>query len=102
MNIRTSEDILQQVIRNWFIQYPNDRDGIGERLKSEKPKTKKEIASIIGNNSWTRMECYECQEDVDLLIQFEQTTPEGDFVEVCENCVKIAIDSIPKRTIIIS
>lgn len=50
------------------------------------------IAEIIGNDSWTRVVCDQCKEDVEEAIQFET---DGNSMRLCLFCLEAALKLKP-------
>lgn len=52
-----------------------------------KNKNPEDVDKIIGNSSWTRLICHNCNKDVDAVFMF---STDETSCHVCEDCVKIA------------
>lgn len=104
MIVITEKDLIKTVCERWKDTYgarwynnPENRKHleIYERLKRLKNPTSDEIAAIIGNRSWTTLQCDECEQDVLKVVELGQ---EPDFesrtVHLCQYCLQKAIDNI--------
>lgn len=50
--------------------------------------TEKDISDIIGNESWTRLECDECDKEVETVIMLGQEPDyESSTACICPNCL---------------
>lgn len=67
-------------------------DNIIKQLELETDLTEKRAIEIIGNNSWTSNNCYQCGEDVYSTIQLSDN-PDHDNItfKVCLDCLKKAV-----------
>lgn len=90
MRTLTERDMIQGVSHAWFSRYRNspywhDRplacgrfasDIYGQLLKLDgNLASKEDVASIIGNDSWTRVYCRECDRDVLEVVILERPSP---------------------------
>lgn len=79
----------------WRKQYPKGCEESSEKIYKQlvalKVPTEDKIKSIIGNDSWTRLECDECHQDSDIVIRLGQE-PDYDSatVHVCMKCLRKA------------
>ena len=94
MKVIRKIDKIKTVADRWDLQYPRpyslDKDMIGNALRSKNPKTENEVKDIIGNSSWTNVECDECGLQHDVVIRLgEEAT-----VYACESCLKKALKMI--------
>ena len=60
-----------------------------------KIKNPEDVDKIIGNSSWTRLVCHNCDKDVDAVFIFGT---DHDSLYVCEDCVNIAFEQFNKLT----
>lgn len=89
---------LDYVVKSWFIQYPNDKDGIGEKLKRLDNPIAEQINEVIGNDSWTRIWCSECGDSVEEFIVIgEEEDYENSTAYLCENCITKAYNSFSAK-----
>lgn len=80
----------------WSNQYPREKRDIFEALVDLGPKPNPEdVNKVIGNDSWTRVACDECGEEVYAVVQIGQE-PDYDSAtaEVCLSCLSKAVDLI--------
>jgi hypothetical protein len=102
MNVTTKRWAIKSVTERWAKQYPGvlqintPKDHFYEiyiRLLSlPETATEKDIETIIGNPSWTRMQCDECKQSVDLYVTVgEELDYEGSMAHICLECLKKAV-----------
>jgi len=84
MEILTRAEHIKNVPKAWKLQYPSGKDGVYEKLMAAKPLTKEKVDEIIGNESWTRLSCTECEKDVDIIAIFSDS--ETAFY-LCKKCI---------------
>lgn len=93
INLLTRQDVVADVAERWREQYPEgepDRDEIYECLVSRKPSTVEAVEEIIGNDSWTILECDVCDERRDAVVMFDnRTTDYG--TRICQDCLSKGI-----------
>jgi hypothetical protein len=75
----TIRDIIRGVPERYRDQYPDDREQAGGRNTGStyakltaldlETATVKDIANIIGNDSWTRLECSVCELDREAVVE---------------------------------
>ena len=58
-------------------------------------KNPKDVDKIIGNSSWTRLICHNCNKDVDAVFIFGASE---ESCYVCEDCVNIAVQQFNELT----
>lgn len=87
----------------WRCQYSgrigmqgDDKDFVYQELmrlgSSPKPES---IEKIVGNTSWTSIQCSECKKDVQRVIQLgDEPDYESNTALVCEYCLKEALQLI--------
>ena len=95
----TKQHLVNIVDERWKKQYylnsSWDRYGDDKVEKYEelvnlgKIKNTEDVDKIIGNSSWTRLICHNCNKDVDAVFIFG-TNEESLYV--CEDCVNIAVE----------
>ena len=95
----TRQNILDEVHNHWRSRYsPGSKtitgsaDDIYNKLVTLSPRTEEGVNEIIGNDSWTSLECDECNEQVDVIIRLGQE-PDNDSSTacICVNCLNLAI-----------
>ena len=106
MRIVTKQEKIKNVAKEWKEQYyvgGKWRCGEGMRLVyealiREQPKTEREVARIIGNNSWTENICEACERDVEILVELSNFLDEWDtnVFFICEDCLRKALALIEK------
>jgi hypothetical protein len=109
MKVRTIRGVIRDVAKAWDRQYPDGRtaekQAISGRLHAlDKEKaTPADIATIIGNASWTEMKCAECAKDVPLVVIIEERRwlTEGEeptrTIPVCPSCLRRALRLVEKE-----
>lgn len=103
MKIITKQDRILGVSEAWRKQHPVGCKESFEikykKLKALRNLTEKTIALIIGNRSWTRLECTECRLDSDIIIQFDDVPNyETSTVWICLQCLEKAKNRIRDKT----
>lgn len=89
------QDIIDKAPARWALQYGrgrygDDKDIITERLAAlEKPISEDAVDRIIGNDTWTRLECDGCGSDKPPHITRigEEPAYEARWVDLCDNCM---------------
>ena len=100
MNLITRDEILKHVIGRYRKQYPykrqfkngKDSETIYYSLLNEKNPTVEKFNEIIGNDSWTRNICYECNKDKEEIVEFGVNDYEESYYRICKDCLNKAID----------
>lgn len=93
--IITKSQVVADVPDNWARQYDarvfrvsEEQKEITSKLRSlPKGFTAEQVDEIVGNKSWTRIFCEECEEEVDAVAEFKSSER---FVHVCEVCIRKA------------
>ncbi|KNY36054.1 MULTISPECIES: hypothetical protein [unclassified Agrobacterium] len=93
--IITKSQVVADVPDTWARQYdarvyrvPEEHKEITAKLRGlPKGFTAEQVEEIIGNKSWTRILCEECEEEVDAVAEFKSGER---FVHVCEVCIRKA------------
>ena len=101
MRVITDRGLIRKVAVRWREQYGNyeghgpDKAEVGRRLASLDPETatRAEVDGIIGNDTWTSVDCEECGAmDVRAGVEFggidERT------VIVCAACLRTAVKAM--------
>ena len=99
----TKQHLANTVDDRWKKQYHKnyswDRYGEDKFKKYEqlvslgKIKNQEDVDKIIGNSSWTRLICNNCDKDVDAVFIFGTNEIP---LYVCEDCVKVATKQFNK------
>lgn len=95
----TKQHLVNTVDDRWKKQYYKnyswDRYGEDKFKKYEElvnlgsNKNPEDVDKIIGNSSWTRLICNNCNKDVDAVFIFGANE---DSLYVCDDCVSIAVE----------
>ena len=95
----TKAERITRVLYRWKKQYlPKQSEGwydltkkaIYEELQKIDPLTEEACKKIIGNDSWTSLECEECERDVDKVIYFADN-------RYCKECLQMALKLLNTR-----
>lgn len=105
MKLITKENILKGVVDRYRKQYPHkmvfsdgrDSETVFSCLLNEKHPTIEIFNEIIGNDSWTRNTCYECNQDKDEIIEFGVCDYDESYFRVCKDCLNEALNKINKK-----
>lgn len=105
MNTITERDRIMQVCKRWLAQYPIGSSNpefiaIYHKLLQVDLRTctGTDIANIIGNDSWTRMQCSECGLSVNwVLVVGEAPHYESNTAYLCKECLKRAAQYIDQN-----
>ena len=75
----------RQYFYNGYWEHGNDKKTVYENLVAlgENP-TPEQINGVIGNNSWARLECSECNKEVDTVVIL--SCYDSDFY-ICKKCL---------------
>lgn len=92
MQLLTKQELLDGVVDEWKCQYDFGLDGgVYKRLKALRHPSAEQINAIIGNDSWTRMECSECEQKIEAGVLLKSQSVEGMDALVCMDCLKQAL-----------
>ena len=106
MRVITKSWLIADVANQWknqyftrgrgWLTYRGEARVTWQRLKELPPTaTEDDVAAIIGNRSWTRSECDECGEDVQILVQLgEEPNWESATAEICVSCLRKALAQV--------
>jgi hypothetical protein len=97
----TQRDTILGIVKRWEDQYSsylgdgvNDKNKILAKLKALdlETATPEQIATIIGNDSWTRLSCDECGKEVTTVIVLgEEPDYESSTASLCHECLATAM-----------
>jgi len=73
-----------------WLTHPNlDRKKVYEKLKALPPgATEEQITAIIGNGNWTKNQCDECGNNVDIVILLGEDRRE-ELLGICMKCLQL-------------
>jgi len=115
MQVTTQRSIIKDLPKRWrdtYAPFDNDsflfasRNGYSDAPTKQEiadtldtldmdTTTPEEISNIIGNDSWTRLVCNECNKEVDTIITMgESRDYESNTTDLCINCVTDAYNTI--------
>lgn len=92
----SERDKIRGVAKRWASQYkdynggdPEGKKAITRKLSKLNPETATpdDVERIIGNRSWTNIQCAQCEAHVPVAAQF---TGYDDSFELCLGCVRAA------------
>jgi len=92
----TKQQLINSVGKRFTKVYYNDitKTHICHELKSKKPKTEKEVCDIIGNNSWTTLQCHNCGNDFNQVIKFTDSFDKDKYLYICKDCLQKALSEL--------
>lgn len=100
MFLITKRYLIQRVAERWKKNYPDLVESWpGTKLSLLKlldvnTATEKQVADIIGNDSWTKIRCDECRKDVPVAVVMGNP----DSKRLCRTCLKKALHLLnPKQ-----
>lgn len=94
MILQTRHSKASEAADAWEYQYDGDRNGVAAKIRAlGKNPAPDAVDAIIGNSSWTRCTCDECDRDVEAVVQFGDEEPyyDSDTVWVCRECLELAL-----------
>lgn len=98
MNVMTKQYLIDSICPTWKQQYCISGKWVYGHDKEVKyykllnlgdKKTEENIAEVIGNKSWTRLECSECGEDSNSVITM---SVEEYGMYLCKSCLRKALE----------
>ena len=104
MEVVTTRTRIRGVAAAWAVQYPlgqkMSRSDSGETLAKLKgldveTATADDVANIIGNDSWCRIQCDECEACVSAAVIIGAPLDyESRTATVCANCIHVAASGV--------
>lgn len=96
MELITRDSRAAGAAEAWANQYPREKRDIFKALVALGAKPKPEdVNKVIGNDSWTRVACDECGEEVYAVVQIGQEPGyDSATAEVCLSCLVNAVELI--------
>lgn len=104
----TISGLAKNVVKRWAEQYPphyhdEQKQAVTRKLRileADGVLNPMSIEAVIGNASWTRIECDECRQEVEAATCFAGHYEDGPNAMICDRCLKDALSSrrIPKDT----
>jgi hypothetical protein len=95
----TQDEVVSGVSKRWDDQYGDsyykndpEKQDIGLKLRSLKNPSASQINKIIGNGSWTRLECDCCEEPRQQVVHISSVYRDG--LNVCRKCLKRAMEKL--------
>jgi len=97
----TTRAHIREVAARWRVQYPSNTllfggahsGDIYKRLLALDPEaaTEEDVAAIIGNSGWTRIDCDGCEKSVKAAVQVG-APPDYDSATalLCAECIRVA------------
>jgi hypothetical protein len=104
MKLVTKRDLIQNIVRSWEAQFGVDPEKPRLRAILEKLReldlstaTEDDIEAIIGNRTWTQLQCVECKHETDEAVQFgAESDTDGQPFYLCPDCLKAASSDLPQ------
>jgi hypothetical protein len=100
--IYTVNDKIKSVADNWerqYLSYPPDhkQKEKGKKLRALINPTKEQIDLIIGNTSWTEINCDSCEIEVDTVVRIKgRAYDEYGSTDLCKSCALEIIEAFKK------
>jgi hypothetical protein len=102
----TKRDVILDVANRWLRQY-DARIKRGEEQWTETHRrllgldlataTPEDVQAVIGNASWTRMECEVCDAEVEELVLFDgKARDEYGRTQICRGCAEKILSAFRK------
>ena len=103
MQLITKQEIANEAKDHWKMQYfengawlrsiSGDTEVVYNNLVSlgDNPAPNL-VDQLIGNYSWTRLECSECHADVDEAVLFGVVDYDSEYCYLCKDCLAKALD----------
>lgn len=104
MKLITKRDVIKQVAERWQNQYTPFSSHSYDKYNTYKKllaldldtATEDDVEKIIGNRSWTRLSCEQCDKEVDTLVQVGQEPDyESRTASLCLDCIRAAVALLP-------
>lgn len=107
MKLITERTLIREMAERWATQYPRGKSEPGSSsqriykklLALDKEKaTAKDVADIVGNDSWTRVcDCSECGTTPQVIVQVgEEPDYESRTAYLCPSCLQKAVKLVQK------
>lgn len=96
----TRRDVIRRVVDSWENQYCHCKEGdwkltVLDKLAELDLETvdRTVIDEIIGNDSWTKLSCNQCEKDVEELVHLGDE-PDYDSITfyICKDCLQMALN----------
>ena len=104
MKLITRQTLANAACERWAEQYPAerwpDKQRVLERLIELGDNCNPdEVDRIIANGSWTRTQCYECNDDngVDVIQLGQEPDYESMTTDICKSCLEKALRKLAKQ-----
>lgn len=102
MKVITKQDRIRDAIASFRKMWGNGSYGADQRgvavgselgpLNSDKA-TAEDVNTLIGNASWTRLECDECKKDSEAVIEIgDKPNYESNTAYICVDCIRDAFE----------
>ena len=103
MKIITKRDQIKSVLQRWEEQYSEAEYKLWPETRKIYAKlktldfdvaTEEDIAAIIGNDTWTRLDCGECGKSVEAVVHMGEEEDYGSLtIFLCESCIGQAYEA---------
>lgn len=99
MRLITRQSLANEAAVRWGNQYPierwPDKQHILIDLLALGPSPNPDdVDQVIGNTSWTRVECHECGADADVIELSQEPDYESYTACICKECLSKALSLI--------
>ena len=97
MKVLTRQELANKAKDRWKTQYfvngiwkyDDNKRIVYERLDGlDNNPLPEQVNEVIGNTSWTRLECSECNKEVDLVVVFQDSESDS---YICKKCLNKAL-----------
>lgn len=100
MKLIDRQQVAGEAYERWMRQYPDDKNGIGAKLKKlgEKP-CPDDVDALIGNGSWTATPpCFECGKKMVTVVEIgEDYEYDSNTTWVCSSCLTKALELLKRK-----
>jgi hypothetical protein len=96
MKVITKQQLIDTVTEKWKREYgecnSEKHNKIYSKLCALENPTEEQIAEVIGNSTWTRNDCTECGNDVDVIVEIgEEPDYRSNTAWLCLECLQKAL-----------
>ena len=102
MKVITKQDRIRDAIASFRKMWGNGSYGADQRgvavgfelgLLNADKATAEDVNTLIGNASWTRLECDECKKDSEAVIEIgDKPNYESNTAYICVDCIRDAFE----------
>ena len=93
----TRQQLAERASNRWDAQYPpelcdKDKAAIGHQLRAMPFANPSLVEAIVGNSSWTQLECDPCGRSVEQVACFTPNYTSDRHIYVCDGCLRKALE----------